>query len=103
MEDLGLTPIESMAAGRPVIAFASGGATETVIPNENGIFFYQQTWESLLETMLNFQAGSWDSAKIRENSLQFSTNNFKDKLRQFVADRHEEFKRGFNQSALIKI
>lgn len=102
IEDLGLTPIESMAAGRPVIAFASGGATETVIPNENGVFFYRQTWESLLETVLNFQAESWDSVKIRENSLQFDTNNFKDKLKQLVADRHEEFKRGLNQTALIK-
>lgn len=102
-EDLGITPIESMAAGRPVIAFADGGATETVSPNETGIFFHKQNWETLFQTLLNFDQQNWDSQKIREHALQFKTENFKNKLQKIVSDRYEEFQKGLNQTALINL
>ncbi|PIT88385.1 MAG: glycosyltransferase family 4 protein [Candidatus Magasanikbacteria bacterium CG10_big_fil_rev_8_21_14_0_10_36_32] len=102
LEDFGITPIEAMASGRPVIAYGVGGATETVIPNETGVFFREQTWESLLDTIINFEPQNWDSAKIREHALQFSLDNFKNNIQKYVLDRYEEFKKGMNQEPLIK-
>ncbi len=101
VEDLGITPIESMAAGRPVIAYGIGGVTETVIPGETGVFFYDQTWESLLDTVLQFDADGWDSSRIRARAEEFSDRVFKRKIKEFVEHRYEEFHRGLNQCSLI--
>lgn len=97
IEDLGITPIESMACGRPVIAYGVGGATETVLPNETGVFFHEQTWECLLDTLINFPELDWDSVRIREHARKFSDTVFKEKMQRYVLDRYEEFQRGFNQ------
>lgn len=100
VEDLGITPIESMASGRPVIAFPVGGVTETIIPGETGVFFAEQSWNSLLDAVLHFNHENWDSAKIREHALKYDVAHFKDKMRKYVEDRYEEFKQGMNQCAL---
>ncbi|HLC69894.1 MAG TPA: glycosyltransferase [Patescibacteria group bacterium] len=100
MEDFGITPVEAMAAGRPVIALGQGGATETVIPNETGAFFKEQTWESLLDAVLNFKAETWDSQKIHNHSHNFGSDKFKTKIQSYVSDRFEEFKKGFHQPNL---
>lgn len=103
LEDFGITAIEAMASGRPVIAYSQGGATETVIPNETGKFFHEQTWESLFDTILNFNHENWDSQKIREHALKFNTDIFKLNVKKYVEDRYEEFKKGFNQQALMQV
>ena len=100
VEDLGITPIESMAAGRPVIAYPVGGVTETVIHGETGVFFKEQTWESILDTVLHFNYQDWDSVKIREHAKKFGIENFKEEVRTFVNDKYEEFKKGWNQCEL---
>jgi len=100
VEDLGITPIESMASGRPVIAYPVGGVTETVIPGETGVFFTEQNWNSLLDVVVNFNHENWDSAKIREHAMKYDTVVFKDKMRKYVEDRYDEFKQGQNQCML---
>lgn len=100
VEDLGITPIESMACGRPVIAYPVGGATETVIPNETGIFFTSQNWESLLDTILHFNYENWDSVKIREHAERYGAEAFKERVKRYIEDRYAEFKQGLNQCAL---
>ncbi len=102
LEDFGITPIESMASGRPVIAYSAGGATETVTQGETGLFFHHQTWESLLDAVLHFRPENWDSAAIRDQALRFSTPHFQTALKKYVEDRYEEFKRGLNQGALLR-
>lgn len=97
IEDLGITPIESMAAGRPVIAYGVGGVTETVIPGKTGIFFNEQSWESLLDTIIHFDDQAWDSQNIREWAERFSVHSFKDRIRRYVEDRYEEHKQGLEQ------
>jgi glycosyltransferase involved in cell wall biosynthesis len=97
VEDLGITPIESMASGRPVIAYAAGGVRETVVQNVTGLFFYQQTWESLLDAVLNFDEHNWDSTAIRRYALRFSSENFKSHIKSYVDNKYEEHKRGLEQ------
>lgn len=101
VEDFGITALESMASGRPVIAYAQGGATETVVPNETGVFFYEQSWEALLDTILTFDKRAWDSQHIRERAAQFDMTFFKLKMTEHVNHRYEEFKRGLEQPQLM--
>lgn len=101
LEDFGITPVESMAAGRPVIAYGKGGATETIIPGVTGVFFTEQTWESLLDTLLHFDPFAWDSERIVAQAKRFDQLQFQEKIKQTVLERYEEFKRGLYQSALI--
>ena len=58
LEDFGIAPVEAQAAGRPVIAFAGGGALDTVLPGETGEFFAEQTVESLKAVLAALRSGS---------------------------------------------
>ncbi len=100
VEDLGITPIESMASGRPVIAYGVGGATETVIPGKTGVFFYEQSWQALLDVVLHFDPYAWKSESIRAWVMKFHTDHFKRRMKRYVEDRYEEFTRGLNQCAI---
>ncbi len=97
IEDLGITPIESMASGRPVIAYPVGGASETVIPGVTGVFFKEQTWESLLDAVLNFDEKAWDSQLIKNHAEKFSLDYFKDRLEKYVEEKHQDFKQELSQ------
>jgi glycosyltransferase involved in cell wall biosynthesis len=101
VEDFGITPIESMASGRPVIAYADGGATETIVHNETGKFFWTQNWESILDAVLNFDPSGWDSQKIRAHAARFRAEAFKQSIDDYVKNRYEEFRRGLSQGNLI--
>lgn len=100
VEDLGITPIESMASGRPVIAYGIGGAAETVIPGKTGILFYSQDWETLLDTLLCFHPNHWDSLAIRSWAERFRAEEFQKRVKQYVEDRYEEFRQGLEQCQL---
>lgn len=102
-EDFGITAIESMASGRPVIALAAGGALETVREGLTGRFFSEQTWESLLDTVLHFDPQAFQPETIRLHTRQFSVENFKQKMTSFVHDQWEVFKKGWKQPTLKNI
>lgn len=87
VEDLGITPLEAMAAGRPVIAYGVGGATETVIPNKTGLLFYEQNWESLYQVLQEFDADKWDGNEIRAWAERFSVDHFKARITQYIAEK----------------
>jgi len=101
-EDFGIVSVEAMASGRPVIAYSKGGAVEIVVENKTGVFFHEQTWESLLNTLLKFDTYAWDKEEIRNHAKKFSTPNFKNQIKKFVDDRWEEFDKGLRQVELIK-
>lgn len=84
VEDFGITPIESMASGRPVIAYGKGGATETVIDGKTGVLFHEQTWESLLDAVLHFDETAWDPAAIRAHAMQYDQQRFEREIRGFI-------------------
>lgn len=83
-EDFGITPVEAQACGTPIIAFRKGGAMETVVENVSGVFFDEQTIESLMGAICHFEAVSFDNYKIRENALKFSNERFLQEIQDFI-------------------
>lgn len=79
-EDFGIVPVEAMACGMPVLAFARGGAMETVAPGTTGMFFEKQTAESLNACRRDAGDASWDEAAIRKHAERFSQQAFIDGL-----------------------
>jgi len=75
-EDFGIVPVEAQACGRPVVAYGVGGALETVVDGQTGIFFHAQTESALLGAIEQGAATKWDSGKIRANAERFSEANF---------------------------
>ncbi len=84
LEDFGITPVEAMAAGRPVIAYAGGGALDTVKPGSTGVFFHEQTVESLIDVLVSFDHTSYDPSTCRLQAEQFSVPRFKREILNFL-------------------
>ncbi len=83
-EDFGMAPLEINAAGRPVVAYAAGGATETVIEGLNGVLFGEQTVDSLIEGLDRLEAQSWDPTVIRRNAKRYDVNVFQERLLDYL-------------------
>ncbi len=89
-EDFGIVPLEAMASGKPVIAFGKGGALETVIESEElrtGIFFQQQSKESLIRAVEKFKKTKFNKQTIREHALKFDRRIFKDNLKSYLLSK----------------
>ena len=93
-EDFGITIVEAMASGRPVIALGHGGATETIQENKSGIFFEHETSNDVHDAILRFKKreSEWDSNEIREQVLKFSKENFKKQINNFIQEEYRRFK-----------
>lgn len=89
-EDFGLTPIEAQASGTPVIAFAEGGASETIINGKTGFFFDRQEPEVLAEVIKKFEKNHLDPVRCRENAERFDFKNFKEDITSFVKNVYKE-------------
>lgn len=83
-EDFGVVAVESMASGRPVIAYRAGGAIEIIKENEDGIFFDAQTVESLISAIQKFQDMKFDPSVIREHARRFDKERFKEEIGQCI-------------------
>jgi glycosyltransferase involved in cell wall biosynthesis len=97
-EDFGITPLEANAAGRPVIAYRAGGALDTVIHQQTGILFDQQSPTSLADAVLQAQARSWDKAALRRHAAGFGEHRFQREFRGAVAELMR--RRGEGRSSL---
>jgi glycosyltransferase involved in cell wall biosynthesis len=88
-EDFGLTPLEAQAAGRPVIAFGRGGALETVVEGETGVFFREPTVDSLAQVLCDFD-DRYDSAALRDHACKFDKELFKERMFDLLEQRYAE-------------
>ncbi|MFQ5692922.1 MAG: glycosyltransferase, partial [Nitrospinota bacterium] len=107
-EDFGIAPVEAMAAGRPVIALAKGGALETVVGLEGaggrapaggqptGVFFPEETAESLVEAIRAFEAGEgeFDPDAIRAHAVRYDTAAFRTAVEDFLREALPAFQAG---------
>lgn len=84
-EDFGITPVEAMACGKPVIALGRGGALETVVDGVTGVYFTDATEEGLLDAVSRCEGIPWNSGDIRAHALNFSRDAFLDKMGALLA------------------
>jgi len=84
IEDFGLTPIETQACGKPVIALNQGGITETVIDGKTGILFQNQTVDSLKQAIIKFQTLNINPIDCINNANKFSRHNFMLNFKQII-------------------
>jgi len=96
LEDFGITPLEAMAAGRPVIAFGEGGARETVVPPgegepPTGLFFARQTVDDLTDAIQRFEASAhqFEPKALRRRAEAFDRPVFRDRVRAYLRERME--------------
>lgn len=89
VEDFGLVAVEAQACGTPVIALAQGGALDTVVDGETGVFFEKQNVHSLISAIRKFNAIHFYKGKIKKNVEKFSKERFK---REFflLIDEHRD-------------
>jgi glycosyltransferase involved in cell wall biosynthesis len=83
-EDFGLVPIEAQASGTPVIAYAKGGALETVIHMETGYLFPEQTADSLIEAVKKFEKIVYSPDKCIHNASRFKPTSFAEQFSREV-------------------
>lgn len=104
LEDFGITAVESMASGRPVIAYAKGGSLETVKEGVSGTFFKHQDWADLVDAVMRFRPEDYDSQTIKQYAERFSVENFKKQISNFVNEKHQEKKDAIaNQQIQMKL
>jgi glycosyltransferase involved in cell wall biosynthesis len=83
-EDFGITPVEALASGTPVIAHRSGGVTETVIEGKTGFFFDELTVESIASAIRKFEKANLKSEDCVKQAAKFSTDRFKKEIQTFI-------------------
>jgi glycosyltransferase involved in cell wall biosynthesis len=87
VEDFGIVPLEAMASGKPVVAFAKGGALETVVGDGDiptGVFFHRQMVEALIEAIRALPKMKFDPYAIRRHAEKFDRKEFKRQIAEYV-------------------
>lgn len=93
-EDFGITPVEAMAAGRPVIAYRGGGYLETVIENKTGLFFDEYDVDSLIGAIKKLSNLVIKVEDCRKQAQKFSKERFKSEILKFIKDKYAGITRG---------
>lgn len=89
-EDFGMTAVEAMACGTPVVAYKAGGAMETVVPGKTGEFFGKQTIDSLAGVLGSFDRAKYSVENCRAQAEKFSKERFFRGISRFVEEKYEK-------------
>jgi len=89
MDDFGIVSVEALAAGRPVIAFAGGGALDVVRDGETGVLFCEATPASLAEALTRFERSRFEPARLREVARRFDRAQFERRFETFVESHRQ--------------
>lgn len=84
VDDFGITPVEAMASGTPIIAYRAGGALDYVLPGRSGEFFDKPTVDSLAQVLKNFKSERYSPAAIAVFAQRFSAEVFREKFTKFI-------------------
>ena len=83
-EDFGMVPVEAMAHGVPVIAYKSGGVSETIVDGKTGLLFDNHSVESLKKAIIKFEQMKFSPAECRKQAQKFSEELFREKFLYLV-------------------
>ena len=84
-EDFGMTPVESQAAGTPVIAFRGGGFRESVVDGVSGILIDDTDEKTIRNAIIRFNKTKWNKEKIQALAMKFSRKRFEKEIRNYIA------------------
>jgi glycosyltransferase involved in cell wall biosynthesis len=84
IDDFGISAVESLAAGTPVIAYKAGGALDYIDEGKNGQFFNDQTVDSLAKALSSFKPGGFNNFDIQKSASRFSAENFRNKFSYYI-------------------
>ncbi|HLB66015.1 MAG TPA: glycosyltransferase [Candidatus Saccharimonadales bacterium] len=87
-EDFGITAVEALAAGTPVIAFKGGGALDYITPGKNGLFFSEQSVESLREAIQKLQNHKFNSQAVSDSAAPYDEKIFRENMLKLLS-KHE--------------
>jgi len=101
-EDFGIVSVEAQACGTPVVAYGRGGLTESVVDGVTGVFFNDQTVESLVAGVkrFEFESQAFDPHIIRENSERFSVARFRTRMQELVEREWDSFQSNLSQEPM---
>lgn len=92
VDDFGIVAVEAMAAGTPVIAYKAGGATDFVIPGKTGMFFEEQTTESLAKALRAFKPATFDNKAIAKHAGKYAAKAFSGKMERALLKYLAEYR-----------
>jgi len=92
-EDFGITPVQAQAAGRPVIAYAGGGALDTVIDGQTGVLVKDQSVQAFMDALASFDETRYSGEVIRHHALQFDVDIFTEQMTTYVEQAWDDFRK----------
>jgi len=84
LDDFGITPVEALASGTPVIAYKAGGALDYIVPNKTGLFFDEPTSKSLAQALRTFRGERYSAPAIANFTHRFSRETFQRSMARFI-------------------